>query len=300
MRTRATPGSPVGGGRLGAVRARVAPWWPWLRAAGFVAAVAIVIYIGVRAAGEVELSEIAWWPLPFVLAGAAAWWLLLARGWALLVAGRTTRGDISVWARTQAFRFVPGGIWAPASRAALMQGRTVDRLSTVVGENLLALCAALTVGGAALGASGRTLWLALVPAIAVPLVATPLLPAGTPLTRGRVGRATVNYLVAFIAYAAAAALVQVAVSGSGSGDGLAVAGAASIAWAVGLVVVIAPSGVGVREAVYVKLLDGDLPFAELAAAAVTMRLAMIVAELAVLLTAGRPRPITARRPRSPG
>ena len=61
-----------------------------------------------------------------------------------------------------------------------------------------------------------------------------------------------------------------------------------MAWAAGLVVVIAPSGVGVRELVYVNLLSGTLPFAELAAAAVTMRLAMIVAELAVLLLAGLP------------
>ena len=123
-------------------------------------------------------------------------------------------------------------------------------------------------------------------AVAVPLLAARFLPAGTPLTRARMARATVNYVLAFLAYALAAALVQIAVSGSA--DTLAVAGAASVAWAAGLVVVIAPSGVGVREAVYVNLLSGTLPFAELAAAAVTMRLAMIVAELAVLLIAGRP------------
>jgi uncharacterized membrane protein YbhN (UPF0104 family) len=75
---------------------------------------------------------------------------------------------------------------------------------------------------------------------------------------------------------------------SGPDEILAVAGAASVAWAAGLVVVIAPSGVGVREVVYIKLLSGTLPFAELAAGAVTMRLAMIVAELGVLLLAGRP------------
>jgi uncharacterized membrane protein YbhN (UPF0104 family) len=271
---------------IAAGQARVAPLLPALRVAGFVAAVAIVVYIGVRAAREVDPHDIAWWPLPFVLAGAATWWLLLARGWALLVAGRTSRRDISIWARTQALRFVPGGIWAPASRVAVVRGGPLDKLSTVAGENVLALCAALTVGGAAFAASGRTPWIALVAAVAVPLVAARFLPAGTPLTRARMSRATVNYLLAFVAYALAAALVQVAVSGSA--DTLAVAGAASVAWAAGLVVVIAPSGVGVREVVYVKLLSGTLPFAELAAAAVTMRLAMIVAELAVLLFAGRP------------
>jgi uncharacterized membrane protein YbhN (UPF0104 family) len=271
---------------IAAGHARIAPSLPALRVAGFVAAVAIVVYIGTRAAREVRPHDIAWWPLPFVLAGTATWWLLLARGWALLVAGRTSRHDISVWARTQTLRFVPGGIWAPASRVAVVRGRPLDKLSTVAGENVLSLCAALTVGGAALAASGRMPWIALVAAVAVPLLVTRFLPAGTPLTPARTARATANYLLAFLAYALAAALMQIAVSGSV--DALAVAGAASLAWAAGLVVVIAPSGLGVREVVYVKLLSGTLPDAELAAAAVTLRLAMIVAELAVLVLAGWP------------
>ena len=284
--------------RLAAARARVAPLLPALRVAGFAGAVAIVIYIGVRAARELDTDDLALWPLPLVLAGAATWWLLLARGWALLVTGTTSRHDIGVWARTQALRFLPGGIWAPAARVAVVRGGPVDKLSTVAGENLLALSAALSIGGAALAASGRTPWIALVAVAAVPLLAARFLPAGTPLTRTRMARATVNYLVAFLAYAVAAVLVQVAVSGSC--DALAVAGAASIAWAVGLVVVIAPSGVGVREVVYVKLLSGTLPFAELAAAAVAMRLAMIVAELAVLLVAGRPTRLSRRTEPPPG
>ena len=272
---------------IAAGRDRVAPLLPALRVAGFVGAVAIVVYIGVRAAREVRPHDIAWWPLPFVLAAAATWWLLLARGWALLVAGRTSRRDISVWARTQALRYLPGGIWAPAVARG---GGARRRRSTSCRRSparTCSRCARRSPSGAprsprpgARRGSGSwrpspSLWLA-----------ARLLPAGTPLTPARMSRATVNYLLAFLAYALAAVLVQIAVSGSG--DTLAVAGAASVAWAAGLVVVIAPSGVGVREVVYVKLLSGTLPFAELAAAAVTMRLAMIVAELAVLLIAGRP------------
>jgi uncharacterized membrane protein YbhN (UPF0104 family) len=67
-----------------------------------------------------------------------------------------------------------------------------------------------------------------------------------------------------------------------------VAGAAAIAWSAGLVVVIAPGGIGVRELVYVALLAGVLPRADAAAAAVTMRLVTIAAEAAVLVIAGRP------------
>jgi hypothetical protein len=272
--------------RLAAVHARVAPLLPVLRVVGFVAAVAIVVYMGVRAAGEVHPRDFTLWPLPLALVGAATWWLGLGRGWSLLVNGRTTRNDISVWCRTQALRFLPGGIWAPASRVLVVPGSALDKMSTVAGENLLALSAAVTIGGVALAIAGRLLWVGLAVAIFIPLVAARLLRERIRITPARSVRGVVNYLLAFASYGIAAVLVQAAVSGLH--DPAAVAGAASVAWAAGLVVVIAPSGVGVRELVCVKLLAGTLPHAELAAAAVTMRLIMIVAECAVLVIVGRP------------
>ena len=103
MRTPSTSAEPAGARRwIAAAQARVAPLLPALRVAGFLAAVAIVVYIGVRAAREVHPRDIALWPLPLVLAGAATWWLLLARGWALLVTGHMSRRDVGVWTRTQA------------------------------------------------------------------------------------------------------------------------------------------------------------------------------------------------------
>jgi hypothetical protein len=272
--------------RIAAAQVRLGPLVPALRLLGFAAAVAIVVYIGVRAARDVHPRDLALWPLPLALVGAATWWLLLARGWSLLVSGRTTRQDVSVWCRTQALRFLPGGLWAPASRVVAVKGRALDRLSTVAGENVLALSAAATVGGAGLAGAGRPWWGGLVATAAVPPVVSRVLDGRIRVTPARSVRALLNYLVAFVAYGLAAVLVQGAVSGFA--DPLAVAGASSLAWAAGLVVVIAPSGVGVRELVYVELLSGTLPDGQLAAAAVTMRLTMIVAELGVLLLAGRP------------
>jgi hypothetical protein len=272
--------------RVFAIRDRVAPAWPALRVVGFFAAVSIVVYMGVRAAGEVHPKDFTLWPLAVALVGAGAWWVGLARGWSLLVMGHTTRNDISVWCRTQALRFLPGGFWAPASRVLVVHGSPLDRLSTVAGENLLALAAATSIGCLALAVSGRLLWLPLALAIAVPIGAAKLLEHRIRITPARSVRGAANYLLAFLAYAIAAVMVQLAVSGWH--DPAAVAGAASVAWAAGLVVVIAPSGLGVREWVYVKLLDGTLPHGELLAAAVTMRLIMIVAECAVLVIVGRP------------
>jgi hypothetical protein len=272
--------------RTAAARVRLGPLMPALRLAGFVAAVAIVVYMGVRAAREVHPRDLRAWPLALAVVAAGTWWLLLARGWSLLVAGGTTRRDVSVWCRTQALRFVPGGIWAPASRATMVRGGAIDKLSAVAGENLGALCAALTIGGLGLAASGRPWWIALVAALPVPWAAARLLRGRMRITPARTVRVTANDALAFAAYAVAAVLVQTAVSGWT--HPLAVAGAAAVAWAVGLIVVFVPSGVGVREVVYVGLLAGVLPSAQLSAGAVTMRLAMIAAELGVLLVAGRP------------
>jgi hypothetical protein len=265
---------------------RVARILPLLRTVGFVAAVAIVIAMGVGAAGDVHLSRMSWWPMPIGVLAATLWWVLLGRGWVLLLAGRLNRADFSSWCRTQALRYLPGGIWAPVSRGAIMHGSSLDRLSTVAAENVLSLCAAMALGGVALAAAGKLAWSPLILAAAVPLAASRFTASRTRVGPVRTRRATVNYLVAFLGYMVAAVLVQGAISGWH--DLATVAGAACLSWAAGLVVVIAPSGVGAREWVYVELLKGPIAHADLVAGALTLRVVTIVAELAVLLIAGRP------------
>jgi hypothetical protein len=242
--------------------------------------------MAVKAVEDVEFSKLTWGLLVPALVAAGVWWVGLARGWALLVRGHSTRTDISLWCRTQTLRYLPGGLWAPASRVAAVKGKAQDRVGTVAAENIIALCAAVAIGGLTLGLSGRLYWLPLVLAGAVPLVAARLTLGRTRVAPDRALTGTWNYLAAFAAYAVAAVLVQAAVSGWH--DILAVAGAAAIAWGVGLVVIIAPSGVGVREVVYVWLLSGAFTRADLTAGAVTLRVVTIVAELGVLVVAGRP------------
>jgi hypothetical protein len=224
----------------------------------------------------------------------AVWWILLARGWSLLAAGRTSRRQLGMWCRTQVLRYLPGGIWAPTSRVALVGGSPLDRLATVASENVVSLCAALATGGVAMAATGRPAWAALVLALAVPVVGARLVAGRTRLEPVRVRRATVNGLVAFAFYLVAAVLVQAAVSGWH--EPVLVAGAAGIAWAVGLVVVITPSGLGARELAYAGLLATSFRHGDLAAAAVVLRALTIGAELAILLTVGRPTADAGRRP----
>jgi hypothetical protein len=263
------------------------PMLPRLRALGALAAVAIVVDVAVRAGRHVHPDQLTLWPLALALVAAVGWWLGLGRGWALLANGESTLADVRTWCRTQTLRYLPGGFWAPASRTTVIQGSWLDRISTVAAENILALCAALAIGGLALGLSESAWWLALLAVMAVPTLGSRALSARTRLAPERTRRASINYYVAFLGYAYAAVLVQAAVSGLH--HPLAVAGAATIAWAAGLVVVFAPSGVGVREVVYVGLLSGVLPSGQLAAGAVTMRIVMVLAELGVLLAVGRPK-----------
>jgi hypothetical protein len=268
------------------VYAKVGRWLPVLRTVGFVVAVGIVVAMGVGAAGDVHLDQLTWWPLPLGVLCATLWWVLLGRGWVLLLAGRLNRSDFSSWCRTQALRYLPGGIWAPVSRGAIMTGSSVDRLSTVAAENVVSLCAAVALGGVALAAAGKLVWSPLILAAAVPVVASRFTASRSRIAPQRTSRATLNYLIAFAGYMVAAVLVQGAISGWH--DLATVAGAACLSWAAGLVVVIAPSGVGAREWVYVELLKGPIGHADLVAGALTLRVVTIVAELAVLVIAGRP------------
>ena len=250
---------------------------------------AIVAAVAVQAGDDLDPGNLDVWPLPPALVLIAVWWLLLGSGWGLLVAGGVRRADISTWCRTQALRYLPGGLWAPASRVVAVRGRMLDKLATVAAENMIALCAALALGGIALAAAGRPVWLAAVSALAVPTVGSRFLASRTRVAPERVVPATALYVGAFAAYAIAAVLVQGAVSGFD--DSLQVAGGALVAWGAGLVVVIAPGGVGVREAAYVGLLAGSsLSDGDLAAAAVTLRVLTVFAEVAVLLVAARPVP----------
>jgi hypothetical protein len=266
--------------------ARIAPMLPVLRVLAFVAAVAIVVVMSVRAVRAVDFGALEVWPLPIAIACAVLWWVLLARGWALLVTGTSRRSDVSVWCRTQAIRYLPGGIWAPASRVTLLPGTLSDKLSTVGAENVIALSAAAAIGGAAFAAAGKLEWLPLAVVVAAPVVASRLISSRSRVTPARALHVTWNDALGFVAYAIAAVLVQTAVSGRT--DVFAVAGAATIGWAAGLVVVIAPSGLGVREVVYVALLSGTFSNSEATTAAITMRLVTVVAELAVLVLLGRP------------
>jgi hypothetical protein len=256
-----------------------------LRAVFYPCALALVAFMGVQAARDTKFETINFWPLAGAYLAALVWWGCLAFGWASLVADDITLRPVTAWCRTQVARYIPGGIWAAVARATTVRGRVRDKFTAVTAENVLVLLGSLTVAG--LWAAGyQPQWLLLSLLVVASVAAARWLERRSGITRRRAHRSAVSYLVGFVAYGIMSVLVQVAVSGPRPVPQLAyVAGAACVAWAVGLVVVLAPGGVGVREVVYVWMLIGLFPRTGLEAAAVTSRLVTVLAELTALALA---------------
>lgn len=258
------------------------------RTAFYPCALAVVAFMGFGAARATDLSSLRYGPLLLSLGAAVTWWLCLALGWSFLAGERGHRDAMAAWCRTQVARYVPGGIWAVVARATTVSGRVRDKVTAVTAENVIVCLVALAVGGA-WAAVRDARWLPLVILAAAPLLVSRWLEQRTRITGARVRRTSVTYAVGYVAYGVTGVLVQLAVSGTGNAHHLLyVASASCVAWAVGLVVVIAPGGVGVREVVYVWLLSGLYPTGELAAAAVAARLVTVLAELVVLAVVTRP------------
>lgn len=252
------------------------------RALFYPCALALVGFMGYRAARATDLSALHYGWLAGAYLAALVWWACLALGWASLVSEGNAHKAVKAWCYTQVARYMPGGIWAVVARATTVQGRVRDKLTAVTAENVIVLLVSLAVGGAWASIHDWR-WLPLTLLVAAPLLISRWLERRTKITRRRVRRTAGSYAVGYVAYGVLGVLVQVAVSGVRDPTyPLYVAGAACVAWAVGLVVVFAPGGVGVREVVYVWMLAGLYPERQLEAAAVTSRLVTVLAELTVL------------------
>jgi glycosyltransferase 2 family protein len=254
----------------------------WGRVVYYPLALALVGVIAYQAARRVDFSTMHYWALGLAYVAALVWWLALAFGWSALLGGEQRVEQAAVWCKTQVARYLPGGIWAPVARATTVQGRVRDKVAAVGAENVIVLCVAIGVG-AAWSSVHNPYWIPAILIIALPLAGSRWLERRTRVTHRGAVTAGLTYTGGYVAYGVAGLLTQVAVSGVHNPTyPLYVAGASCIAWAIGLVVVIAPGGVGVREVVYVWMLSGLYPKAELKGAAIAARVVTVLAELTVL------------------
>jgi glycosyltransferase 2 family protein len=270
------------------LRARMPRLVAVLRAAYYPVAVALVVWMGIDAARALQHDHVNWAAVAGSFLAALVWWLSLVYGWANLVTERFDHRQAGPWCRTQVTRYLPGGIWAPLARTTIVRGRIRDKLAAVAAENTIQLCVALAIGVLWMTVHDPR-WLPLALLAVVPLALSGWLQRRTRVTRRGVLRASLVYGVGWIAYGLSGLLAQIAVTGVRDQTyPLYIAGAACVAWAVGLVVVIAPGGVGVREVVYIWFLSSLYPRAGLQGASVLLRIVTIAAELAVLIAVGLP------------
>jgi hypothetical protein len=275
--------------RLQAFQGRVPRLIALLRNIYYPIALLLVAYIGYQALRKIDLSTVRWGPMVAAYFFALIWWLSLSMGWSMLTREGYHVGPMRAWCKTQVARYVPGGFWAPVARATTVTGRVRDRVAAVFAENVIVLCIALGVGGL-WACIHRPLWLPLIAVAVLPMIGIRWLERRSKVTRRAVLRTSMTYAVGFVAYGISGLLAQIAVTGLQRPTyPLYVAAATCIAWAVGLVVVFAPGGVGVRELVYIWMLSGLYPSADVKAAAIVSRLVAVAAEFTVLAIISRPQ-----------
>lgn len=236
------------------------------------------------------------------------WRLLLAR----VGSDVTVRDAAAVFFVGQLGKYVPGSVWSLAAQAQLGRRHEVPARSSLAASSLFLLlhtASGLLIGGALVlvGAldpvpdlGARWAYVAVVAGalgMAPPLVrrlADRLAGSGAPTVLGaaEVGRAVVLMAGVWCTYGAAL-LLLVPRTGPGS-PGLAAAVAAfALAHAAGVLVVLAPAGVGAREGVLVALLAPSLGVPVAVALALLSRLTHAVADFvlagAAATVAGRAR-----------
>jgi uncharacterized membrane protein YbhN (UPF0104 family) len=206
------------------------------------------------------------------LTGAAVFHILLRR-----LTGRTRFADTTqVWMRAFLARYVPSGALTMAVRLRArcrLRARARDVWVASLLEQLVAAIGGSAAATLALLLSGGHLTLAAPAILAVALVLGAALPV-----RRVVARASLVSLAGWILPGSAAWLVVTALTPTQMNP-VEVAGAYAFAWTLGFVFVLAPSGLGVREATFIALIGSQVGVAPATLVAVALRLASTLGDL---------------------
>jgi len=244
--------------------------------------------------GWLALSAVAF--LLFYFMQAVFWWLLL-RGFALHSPFPTAA---ATWAKSILARYIPGNVFMYLSRAWLChaQGLPVDRVTAaMVYEQALGVCSALVAmallfpfweyhpGATALSLVAIPVLMALLhPRVFAPLSAWALRLLRRPPLDVTLGFAAVlallgGFVVSWFVAGAGAWLLARAVTGLAVDAMPLVIVTNALAYVVGMVAFVFPSGIGVREAVFTASLSRLLPGGVALAWALLLRVWVIVIEL---------------------
>ena len=282
---------------------------PWFRllSIGCVAAAWLVFLVGqlpilVPYLGLVPpvalIAAVAWGAVYF--AGLAFCWALVLERMGGARAGLTRRTAAHIWLRSMLTRYIPGNVWHILGRTVLADQRGVPIalvIASATVEQIVMLLAALAVAALTFPfwpvVGHDQLWLLAL----LPIGLVCLHPALFNRALAFVARLTRRpelafyhsssdlavYLLAFVAAmlcsgCALVTLLMPLVPLTMSGV-VFVLGAAALAWALGFLSFLTPSGLGVREAVLVGLLAKLFPLPVALAASLLFRLALTLGEV---------------------
>jgi hypothetical protein len=222
--------------------------------------------------------------LALVLLGLSATGVLWLRTMAVLGARLPVVPGLATFFVGQLGKYIPGSVWSIGAQAGLARRDNVPTRVTVA-AGLLFLgyhvdTAVLLGAGALLAGRLDSPWPAWVSWVALVVAVVGLLPPVVRLAAGRVagrdvqltGTDTATTVVLMASAWATYALALVLICpGAPWGDLTALGGAFAAAYAVGVVVVFAPAGVGAREGVFVLLLAPIIGVGEATALALLAR-----------------------------
>lgn len=259
----------------------------------------------------IELRQYPWQISPVAMIAAVLWgaayfaglgacWTLLLRTMGGAAAGVPIAVGTEIWLSTMLTRYIPGNIWHIVGRLAMAGRLGVSRaqvLASATVEQLLTLLGALAVFGLSVpfwrGGAGPERWLLLLVPAGLLLLHPRILGRGLAWAAGRLRRPDLAWsysfreilasLCAFVVANAAAGVALVVVLGGLAplaADQFAFAiGAGALAWVVGYLSFLTPSGLGVREAALTALLSQVCPLPVAIAGSLVYRLALTLGEI---------------------
>ncbi|HMP39496.1 MAG TPA: lysylphosphatidylglycerol synthase domain-containing protein [Roseiflexaceae bacterium] len=294
----------------------------WRRMIAPIAVAAVLIAWGMFLAGQFDsLRSYAWQIAPAALLASVALSALyyggLALCWSLLLRSMAAQpvahpAAVRIWLLSMISRYIPGNVWHILSRALMADRLGVSRTTVVASasiEQLLTLLAAFGIAALTLPvwqlrntlASDLPFGEILIAAVAIGLLGLHprMLGAALAWAGRRFGRRDLLWsyryrdILRIVAVSVAAQLgsglalaaVIAGISGIAPADLLPITGAAALAWALGYLSFLTPSGLGVREGVLTALLLLVVPLPVATIASLLYRVALTLGELLAVLLA---------------
>ncbi len=285
----------------------------WLGLA--VAAAVLVAWLIFLRGQIVALQRYPWQLAPLPMALGVGWGTLyfagLAYCWALLLHQNTaSSGQLAaaarIWLLSMITRYIPGNVWHILSRVALADqiGVAAGRvLSSATIEQVLTLLGALALFGLTLPfwgiAAGAQAWLLLLLPLGLALLHPRVMGAALIWAAAKFKRPELAWhysyrqvLVLLLAYVAANLCAGLALwtlllglTPVRSDQVALVIGASALAWAVGYLSFLTPSGLGVREALLTTLLAQVYPLPVAIVGSLLFRLVLTIGEFLAVLVA---------------